>query len=264
MWRNFPPPIRPSIADQQVYEECIKKIRPTQESNVLILGVTPELRKLANKHNCRVVAIDLHAVMIKAMNRLMSNFEGAMCNETVVKGYWLAMPFKKREFRLILSDCSMNSLTRVESHRLLEELNWLLKEDGYIFMRVMIRSKEWTEQSILDVFKKNRPHPESSKKAFEEMYPQILCSIEAHDPISSRSSIAKARKEWRRLYHRNEISKREFEIFEDVLPKGDYSPTLLKRSELEELLNQHFKIVSIENSKSRFVEYYPIYYLKPI
>ncbi|MFX0116637.1 MAG: class I SAM-dependent methyltransferase [Candidatus Hodarchaeota archaeon] len=264
IWKNFLPPIRPSIMDQQVYEGCIKKIKDRQGSSVLILGVTPELRMLAIKYCCRVVAVDLHTVMIKAMNRLMDTFEFVTCNEVIVKGYWLAMPFRRGEYDLILSDCSLNSLTKAETRRLLMEVKRLLKEDGYICMRVMIYPDEWTERSILDIFVKHRTrHRKNSKKILEDLYPEILCSIEAYDPISQKSSIAKARKEWRRLHHHNEISRLEFEAFEDVLAKGEYSPTILKRSEIQELLNQHFKTIYVKNGESKSMHCSPIYCLKP-
>jgi len=264
MWKNFLPPIRPSKMDQKVYEGCIKKIKNRQDSSVLILGVTPELRRLAIKHCCRVVAVDLHTVMIKAMNRLMDNFELVTCNEVIVKGYWLVMPFRKGEYDFILSDCSLNSLTKAETQRLLMELKRLLKKDGYVCMRVIIYPNKKIKQGILDIFMEYRKgHQENRKKIFEDLYLKILCSIQAYDHISRKSSIAKARKEWRRLYRCNEISRREFEAFEDVLAKGDYSPTILKASELEELLNQHFKIACVKGVESKLMGYSSIYCLEP-
>lgn len=263
IWKNFLPPIRPSIMDQQVYEDYIKKIKPRQGSKVLILGVTPELRRLAFKHCCRVVAVDFHTVMIKAMNRLISDLEYAKYNEVIVKGYWLAMPFRRGEFDLILGDCSLNSLTKAETQSLLKELKRLLKKDGYMCMRVVIFPDKWKEQSILDIFKMNRrSHQKNSEKIFEDVYLQILCSLDVYDSISQKSSIAKARKEWRKLYRNNEISRQEFEAFESVLSKGDYSPIILKRSELEELLNRHFNIIDVKNGGSGTMGYSPIYCLK--
>jgi len=261
IWKNFLSPIRPSIKDQQVYEALVKEIELGQESCALILGVTPELRKLANKYRFRVVAVDLHTVMIKAMNRLTS-LEHATCNEAIVKGYWLSLPFAKRKFDLVLSDCSLNSLTKIESQRLLEEIKWLLEEDGHVIMRVMTCSKEWRGQSILDVIKKQRRRQLGNSELFENSYLQILCSSEAYDQITSQSSIIKARIEWRRLYCSNEISRREFEAFENVLGKGAYSPTVLERSELEELLKHHFKVISVEYGQSKSMKYCPIYCLK--
>lgn len=264
IWKNFLPPIRPSITDQKAYEVLIKRIEPRQQSCVLLLGVTPELRKLANKHHFRVVAVDLHTVMIKAMDHLMNDLQHTTCNEAIIKGYWLALPFRRGTFDLVMNDCSLNSLTKVESQSLLEEMKWLLKEGGYVFMRVMTCSNEWRGQSILDIIKKQRRrHQENNKEFFENSYLQILCSIEAYDPINSRSSINDARREWRRLYNNNEISRREFEVFENVLGKGEYSPTILQRSELEELLSQNFRVICKENGQSGSMKYCPIYCLKP-
>ena len=92
---------------------------------------------------------------------------------------------------------------------------------------------------------------------------KVFCSIEAYDPVSQKSSISKARKEWRRLYRSDKILKEEFEAFEDILAEGEYCPTLLKRSELERIFRQHFKIICIKHGSSRFLEYSPIYCLKP-
>lgn len=263
IWQKFLPPIRPSIKDQQVYEHYIKKIKPRQGSKVLILGVTPEVRKLALKHCCWVIAIDFHTVMIKAMNRLISDLEYSKSNEVIVKGDWLAMPFRREEFDLILSDCSLNSLTKTETKSLLKELKRLLKKDGYICMRIIIFPDKWKQQSILDILKMNRrKHQKNSEKIFEDLYLQILCSIDIYDSISRRSSISKARKEWRKLYSNNEISRQEFEAFESVLSKGNYSPVILRRSELEELLNRHFLINGIKKCGSKSIGFSPIYCLK--
>lgn len=262
MWERFLPPIRPSPMEQQVYEECIKEIADGQGSSILILGVTPELRKLAVKYRCSVVAVDLHTVMIRAMNHLMDDLELVKRDEDIVKGYWLLMPFKRGQYDLILSDCSLNSLTKGEARSLLMELKQLLKEDGYLCMRVMICPEGCTERNILDIFMEHRKGHEEGREIFKDLYVRILCSVEAYEPISRKSSVTKARKKWRRLYRDGEISSREFEAFEKVLPKGEYSPTILKKSELEDLLMRHFELIHRRNAESELTRYSPIYFLK--
>jgi len=265
IWRKFPPPIRPSLDDQRVYEDCIKRIKGRKNPSVLILGVTPELRRLAIRYSCIVTAADIHTVMIKAMNYLMDNFGPVRHDEAVVKSNWLAMPFKRGSHDLIIGDCSINNLTRTETERLLIELKQLLKKDGYVCIRVMVRSDEGVQQKLLDIFTKYRKSlPENDVKIFRDLYLEILCSVEAYDCVCQKSSIAKARKEWRRLYRNAKISTQEFEAFEDFLAEGEYCPTLLKRSELEDILNQHYKIIWIKHDEARFIGCSPIYCLKLI
>ena len=264
IWMKFLPPIRPSLENRQVYEDYIKKIKHKENPKVLILGVTPELRRLAIKHCCVVAAADLHTVMIKAMNHLIDKFGVDRHNEIIVKSNWLAMPFRNGSYDLILGDCSINNLTKKETETLLTESKRLLKKDGYICMRVMVCSDEDERRSILNIFTEHRKSlPENRKRAFRDLYLDILCSMEAYDPVSQKSCITKARKEWRRLYSDNKISRQEFEAFEDVLAEGEYCPTLLKRSDLEEILNQHFKINCISDFGSRFMGCSPIYCLEP-
>jgi ubiquinone/menaquinone biosynthesis C-methylase UbiE len=263
IWKNFIPPIRPSIEEQEIYKEYIRKMKNRKKSNVLILGVTPELRKLVSEYFLNVIAIDFHTIMIKTMNQITKDLGYSNFNEVIIKGDWFSMPFRENKFDLILGDCSLNSIRNEEITEFFKELERLLKINGYICMRIMTIPDELKKFRILDIFKMNRmKNQKNSEKIFEDLYLHILCSIDAYDSNTRRSSISKARKEWRKLYSNNMITKQEFEAFESILSKGEYSPLILKRTELEDLINNHFNLVSIKNICSKSIDYSPIYCLK--
>jgi ubiquinone/menaquinone biosynthesis C-methylase UbiE len=264
IWKKFIPPIRPSIKEQRIYEHYFDKIKNRRNVKVLILGVTPELRNLVSKSYCNCIVIDFHSVMIKAMNHIIKESRYNRGNkEFVIKGDWFCMPFQSHEFDLILGDCSLNSLRRNELGPLFEELGRLLKIDSYLCMRIVTIPNKLQRQRICDIFEMNRMKNQViSQNIFEDLYLQILFSVEAYNTNTKRSSISKARKEWRKLYFDNKIAKQEYEAFEGILSKGEYAPLILRRNELEDLFKNYFHIIHIKNKDSNGGGYSPIYCLK--
>jgi hypothetical protein len=118
-----------------VYRSLLERTLRNGTRDVLILGMTPELRHLAASLDCRTVCVDINPRSIELYRDWLT--PGQRHNETVVQGDWLRLPqFLSRPFRAILGDGLFGNLPTIEAHRtLLDNMRQCLAPDGAVIQR---------------------------------------------------------------------------------------------------------------------------------
>jgi hypothetical protein len=248
-WKTFLPPVRPSKKFLQVYEEDIRKIENNKNSQVLILGATPELRMLALKHQCKVTVVDINMMVIKAMEHLMDYKQVDKNNEVIVISNWLDLSSEIGSFDLILGDGSINELGLDEHETLFLKLKQVLKPHGYVSTKIQLPYPDGQDpMPMLDVLENYQRIPEQTKtNPFSDLVLKLFYSKESFDEKTRESSSKKVIEELHRLENQKKIKRTEFEVlfeFFEYIAAWDYRCTLPKRAELEKILSKHFSIIS--------------------
>jgi hypothetical protein len=120
-WAALKPPLRPN-------EEVVAAVRAaTAEHNgqVLLLGVTPELAAIGET----TVAVDMSEEMIAAA------WPGDTDTRRAIRGNWLQMPLRRREFTAVIGDGSLAFMPLAAYAPLFEQLGGLLLPGARLAVR---------------------------------------------------------------------------------------------------------------------------------
>ncbi|MFA4881080.1 MAG: class I SAM-dependent methyltransferase [Candidatus Doudnabacteria bacterium] len=157
-WANFTAPSRPSLGDCKVYELWTKRTLSTLRSpNILVLGVTPEIRNLLFKYSltqdAKVYLADINKGMFRAM-RAFLNFNNP--NEYFKPCNWLKMPFQREFFDFIIGDLVITNLALKDKEKFLKEIKRLLKEEGRFVTRILVykenRNRNFNLSQVLNQY----------------------------------------------------------------------------------------------------------------
>ena len=128
-WHLLTAPLRPN---DEVVQAIVEAVGP-HVSNVLLLGVTPELVR-AFTH---LEAVDKSSQMIETL------WQPEVATQTVREANWLDMDDRYGKYSAIVGDCSMNALqTTDEIAGLLRMVRDHLTEDGVFACRVFARPEK--------------------------------------------------------------------------------------------------------------------------
>lgn len=242
---------RPTPEVLEVYEDHVKMISGRDDPNVLILGVTPELRMLALNHGCRIVAVDFDMVVVNAMSDFMDYTKVDQRKEIILKCDWLTMPLEKHSYDLILADGSFNVLTNLTDHeKLLTKIYELLKPIGYVSIRIGFYPDNFTRTKIIDILKEHRIRDGNfmNVRKSPELIFKMMFSLEAYDEKSSQMSYEKLLEELRRLFENQMITKNEFdkllEPFSFLRFWKKRTVTFRRKETAEELFMKQFTMIS--------------------
>lgn len=263
VWKkHVKPPSRPCPGQIKIWEKVLKeKIEEVKNPKVLILGVTPELRDLANKYSLCSIVCDVNLEMIKAMNELIKYKNS---KEKITIRNWLEMDFKKESFDLILGDACLNQISSQEKiKKLLRKLKDFLRPNGYLLIREVVRLgqkppvrgdwQEWFERY--------------KEKKMEKMELVSFFKYQSDGNLYSKSpgklDWPPVMKKLNFLYKKGKVPKKFYLWVENVFGwKSKYLLVFLKK-DLENLFKQYFRILLLEQCQDfSFCKYMPCYLLK--
>jgi SAM-dependent methyltransferase len=121
-WAGLKPPLRP---DARVVG-ALREVTAAHARRVLLLGVTPELADIGET----TVAVDMSEEMIAAA------WPGDTDTRRAIRGNWLDMPLREREFSAVIGDGSLVFVPLDTYGRLLDQLRRLLLPDARLAVRV--------------------------------------------------------------------------------------------------------------------------------
>ncbi len=142
IWEAIGLPLRP----KSPVKEKIKALIPSPDSDLLVMGVTPEFYAMAD----RVTALDISPAMIGAI------WPGDGPGKQAVQGSWLDMPFADDSFDIVLSDGVMNIVSQPDSLDLmLREVRRVLRPGGRAIMRWFVAPEIQPEDAEIFDFAMN-------------------------------------------------------------------------------------------------------------
>jgi hypothetical protein len=124
-WSRLAPPLRPHP------DVCfaVRKLIRSDDSRVLLLGVTPEFSDLG----CRTVAVD------GSTQSLSLIWPGNGPTRRAVRGNWLSLPCAGRSFSAAVGDGSFNCLQYpLEYRKVLDELARVVRPGGPVAVRLYL------------------------------------------------------------------------------------------------------------------------------
>jgi len=135
-WELYGPPLRPSPEDLRFSEQAVGAWRGRgSPPRVLLLGVTPELYRLAWREGTSFLAVDRTIEVIEAV--WPGPREAVRCED------WLEMKLPAASRDIILCDGGLNLLAYPdEQQRLASILGEVLAEDGLCILRLFVRPAE--------------------------------------------------------------------------------------------------------------------------
>ncbi len=138
------PPGRPSNQDVQLYYSKLSECKPYPK-RILILGATPELRKIAAQFSRDVTIVDFSPGILKKTALLVP--KEIREHERIIIMNWLAMDrvFPLQSFDAILGDMVIRQVAHFEIPKFLKMLKNMLASNGTLLMRVNVRNPLWTE-----------------------------------------------------------------------------------------------------------------------
>ncbi len=135
-WEKIGAPYRPTVNEQQIYGKFLKEAAEHRDNpKMVVLGVTPELRKLGHKYGYQVTCVDFSPMSINAIGILM---DGEGEEDIVVRCSWFETPLQKGQYDIVIGDGSMNMVELKDWDRLLKNLHGLLKPGGCFVTRTLV------------------------------------------------------------------------------------------------------------------------------
>lgn len=146
-WQRVGAPLRPSDEDVARFEAVVAATtRAEAPLRALVLGVTPELARLAWPAGTDLVAVDKSAEMIAAVwPGFPSPGRGALLAD------WLALPLPPHSRDVAIGDGSLNCVGGADEHRrLLESVARVLVPGGRFALRMFARPER--RETVAEVF----------------------------------------------------------------------------------------------------------------
>lgn len=127
---SYLPPGTPSLSEQKIYEKYVKKLSGRNGVKALILGSTPELRDLCQKHNVKYICVDYEPKNFQILKNKMK-YRG---EEKLVTADWRTMNLSEK-FDLVLGDIAFAMVPYSDLDKILNRLQKILKASGLIVQR---------------------------------------------------------------------------------------------------------------------------------
>ncbi len=138
-WQHVGSPQRPTDEDGRLMLAlAAPALAAHRAPGVVVMGVTPEIVRLAWPVGTRILALDQSAEMIASVwqphPRLYSR---------VARARWQSMPIKDRSIALAVGDGSLNALPRMADYPVvLGEVARILKPGGSMVLRCFVRPEQ--------------------------------------------------------------------------------------------------------------------------
>ena len=154
-WQWLGSPLRPDLEDLAILEKTVvpplhhRSETGGEESQVCLLGVTPELATLPWPEGNMLIAIDHAAKMIESV------WVGDRWDRKAVFGDWRSLPLESHSCDLVLGDGCLTLVDYPQGYRtLFQEIERVLKPQGYLSLRCFLRPEtpEGVEQLFEDLW----------------------------------------------------------------------------------------------------------------
>ena len=144
-------PIKPSKEECLLYEHYVKKSAQSDNSKILILGSTPELRDMALRFFAKPVSCDIDDRIWAAMKFCMKESG----EEEFIHSDWLQIS-EDVKYDIIIGDGSMNMLSECSVGSFIKKIAKLTKKGGLHVQRFGTRDKKLTLQIFVEAMKDYR------------------------------------------------------------------------------------------------------------
>ena len=185
MWNTyFTQPSRVSKDESDKYKEWLSKYADPSK-NILLLGVTPEIRESLAGLNCNVTCIDINKEMISAMDSVLKVKNPL---EEILNENWLDNSLPDNSFDIVIGDAVLPNVAWEEREKLLTEVKRILKPDGLFITRAFCVPGEKPYRNVDELLKKfstKEPNYQSALELVLEL--QIL----AYDPKDHLGTFSK-------------------------------------------------------------------------
>jgi len=148
LWDDCAPPMRPSLAEIEIYRIFFKQ--QTKKANILILGSTPELRDLVSEETDADIYVadfcyDMPAMMLKFTKNVDPR------REKWIKNNWLDLPFPANFFDVILGDVVLHQVSPRFESAFLTKVRSLLRRDGFFITRFFFLNENFLQNDLGDI-----------------------------------------------------------------------------------------------------------------
>ena len=131
-WEDETRPARPTSDEVGIYERLFLDHK-TAKKNILLLGVTPELRDMFSRHNISPIIVDFSSESFMLTSRFLKNALPA--NETWITNNWLHLPYPEHYFDFIFGDIVLNQFPPTLEVQFLKEVHRTLGQSGHFITR---------------------------------------------------------------------------------------------------------------------------------
>jgi len=259
-WQTVKPTYKPSTLEITRFNKYLLYVfKRFPQARVLILGVTPEIRKLLAKLKCDVTLIDNNPVMIKAMDQII---EKRNPREKIVLGNWLKMPFYNGSFDVIMSDHPTSSLRYNQFDNFFKELKRVLSPKGYFILDIHVNAqlKKLTLDDYIEIYRKNKKWWKNFDNHVLTQYQVIMGYPAYYNQKTYRSQWGKLDRMLRLRYERGKLSHSEYNDLGCKL--GEINKyTFPPKSVYDKVINKYFRILNDSHIPDHLVyQYYVPYF----
>ena len=185
MWNTyFTQPSRVSKDESNKYKEWLSKYADPSK-NILLLGVTPEIRESLAGLNCNVTCIDINKEMISAMDSVLKVKNPL---EEILNENWLDNSLPDNSFDIVIGDAVLPNVAWEEREKLLMEVKRVLKPDGLFITRAFCVPGEKPFRNIDELLKKFSTKEPDYQSALELV---LELQILAYDPKDHLGTFSK-------------------------------------------------------------------------
>ena len=145
------PPGRPSVMCLDVYRSFLDK--SPRAGTAIILGCTPDVRKIAAKHFQHVLVIDFSPSMLRESSRLLDAETLAREEHLVASWSEIENLCSKASADVVLGDSIFKQLDPTMLPKMLEGIAFALKPDGTFITRVRLQDRTRRPRPIADTMR---------------------------------------------------------------------------------------------------------------
>ena len=246
-WDKYTFPFRPSKGDIRNYSLFLKQFE--KKKKVLLLGSTPEIRKILSKFDSSIIVADFSFKMISGML-----FFDKLIHETKekwIKTDWMVLDefLKNNYFDVIVGDLFLRNIDSELQFECSKKISKLLKKDGYLVTRIHFLNEKFVKLNSVEIIKsvfKNYFNLEN--KLIEDLITSRL--FDKNTDFDNKIVNKKAFTSDIKKYIKKDIkNKREGLILNNILKKwsapGNHSQrtwTQRNEKELKNLLSKNFTL----------------------
>lgn len=148
-WKNFREPARPNPSEIKILAPYINA-----QTNVLILGSTPEYRDLCAVKNAKVTVVDYDQATYQSLTKLMQQ---SAHQETFIYSDWLNADLAP-EYDLILGDHVINLIVQDKLPQLFQNILKALRNKDSLWITRLITFEGLKRQTLQDILTHYRQH----------------------------------------------------------------------------------------------------------
>ncbi len=188
MWNTyFTQPSRVSKDESNKYKEWLSNCTDSSKE-ILLLGVTPEIRESLAELKCNVTCIDINKEMISAMDSVLKIKNP---NEKILNENWINNSLSDNSFDVVIGDAVLPNVSWEDREKLLFEVKRVLKPNGLFITRIFCVPREKPFKNVDELLKKFSTREPNYQSALEFV---LELQILAYDPKDHLGTFSKPKK----------------------------------------------------------------------